>query len=356
MARLVSLDVVRGITVAGMILVNNGYGSTFSPLKHAEWNGLSLSDLVFPFFLFIMGVSIYISFEKRGFDFTSQKFTKILRRTVILLVTGIAINWLDMAFDGNPWAFGELRFWAVLQRIAVCYIVASVIALTVNHRYILTIAITLLIIYTVILIFGHGYAPSKDFNILYKVDAWMLGDAHLYHRSPVDPEGLLSTVSALTNVLFGFYCGMKMQQTKQLSGKVNNLLIIGAILSLAGLIINYALPFNKRIWSPTFALVTSGFCALLLALVMTAIDRDKIRNPLITFFRCFGVNALILYISSELMAIIFGNLGISDLIYEGVSLLIPYPKLTSLLYALTFVMMNYAIAYLLYRKRIYIKL
>lgn len=356
MARLISLDVVRGITVAGMILVNNGYGPTFSPLKHAEWNGLSISDLVFPFFLFIMGVSLYISLSKRGFDFTPQKFGKILKRTVILLLLGIAINWLDMAFEGMPGAFGELRFWAVLQRIAVCYIVASVIALTVKHRYILPIAIALLIIYTLIIIFGHGYAPSKEFNIIYKVDAWMIGDAHMYHKSPVDPEGLLSTISALTNVLFGFYCGMKIQQTKPLARKVNYLLIIGSILCLVGLIINYALPFNKRIWSPTFALVTSGFCALLFALIMTAIDRDQIRNPLITFFRAFGINALILYISSELMAIIFGHLGISDLIYEGVSLLIPYPKLTSLLYALIFVMMNSAIAYLLYRKRIYIKL
>lgn len=356
MARLVSLDVVRGITVAGMILVNNGYGPTFTPLKHAEWNGLSLSDLVFPFFLFIMGVSLYLSFSGRGFDFTPQKFGKILKRTIILLLLGIAINWLDKALDGSPWAFGELRFWAVLQRIAVCYIIASVIALTVKHRYVLPITIGLLIIYAVIIILGHGYAPSKEFNIIYKVDEWMIGDAHMYHKSPVDPEGLLSTISALTNVLFGFYCGMKIKETKSLSNKITSLLIVGSLLTLAGLIISYALPFNKRIWSPTFALVTSGFCALLLALVMAAIDKDKIRNPLITFFHAFGVNALMLYISSELMAIFFGHFGISDIIYEGLSLLIPYAKVTSLLYAICFVMMNYAIAYPLYRKRIYIKL
>lgn len=356
MARLLSLDVVRGFTVAGMILVNNGYGRSFEPLRHAQWNGLSLSDLVFPFFLFIMGVSLFLSFSSRGFDFTPQKFAKILKRTFLLLIIGIAINWFDMAMAGKPLAFGDLRFWAVLQRIALCYLIASVMALTVKHRYILSIAIGLLIIYTLILIFGHGYADSRDFNLLYKVDAWLVGDSHLYHKSAVDPEGLLGTIPALANVLFGFYCGMKLKSADSLPVKINHLFNVGALLTFAGFIINFALPFNKRIWSPSFALITSGFCALLLAVTMLAVDYGNRRGALVTFFQAFGVNALMIYVSSELMAILFGEFGISDLIYEGLSLLIPFPKFTSLAYAICFVMLNFAIAYPLFKKRIYIKL
>lgn len=376
MARLLSLDVVRGFTVAGMILVNNGYGQSFEPLRHAKWNGLSLSDLVFPFFLFIMGVSMFLSLSGRGFDFTSSKFAKILKRTILLLLLGIAINWFDMAIEGSPLAFGELRFWAVLQRIAVCYLVASVMVLTLKHRYILPSAIGLLVIYTLIIVFGHGYADSKEYNLLYQVDAWLFGEAHLYHKSAVDPEGLLGTISALTNVLFGFYCGMKLKPTDKVSSttnsssesslaeKINSLFTVGALLTFAGFIVNFALPYNKRIWSPSFALITSGFCALLLALVMSAVDKDQRRGALVTFFQAFGVNALIIYIASELMAILFGHFGISDLIYQGLSLIflsinpesIFAAKCTSLAYALCFVFLNFAIAYLLFKKRIYIKL
>lgn len=364
MARLLSLDVVRGFTVAGMILVNNGYGPTFEPLRHAQWNGLSLSDLVFPFFLFIMGVSMFLSLSGRGFDFTPAKFTKILKRSLLLLLIGIAINWFDMAIEGSPLAFGELRFWAVLQRIAVCYLIASVMVLTLNHRWILPSAIALLVIYTVIIISGHGYADSKVFNVLYKVDAALFGDAHLYHKSSVDPEGLLGTISALTNVLFGFYCGMKLKGEGDITIKINSLFTVGSLLALCGFIVNFALPYNKRIWSPSFALITSGFCALLLALAMSEVDRKKRRGSIVTFFQAFGVNALIIYVASELMAILFGHFGISDLIYEGLCLIfrsvnpesMVAAKFTSLAYAICFVLLNYAIAYPLFKKRIYIKL
>lgn len=356
MARLLSLDVVRGFTVAGMILVNNGYGASFTPLRHAEWNGLSLSDLVFPFFLFIMGVSMYLSFSGRGFDLTAPKFLKILKRTFLLLLIGIAINWFDMAIWGSPLAFGELRFWAVLQRIAVCYFVVSLIVLTINHRYVISISIGLLVIYALILIFGQGYATDKAVNLLYQVDAWTIGDAHMYHYSIVDPEGLVSTISSLANVLFGFYCGMKIKSARVMADKINALFIAGSLLMFAGWFVNFGLPFNKNIWSPSFALITSGFCALLLALVMIAVDQKDKRGIIVTFFQAFGVNALMMYVSSELMAIIFGRIGFSQLLYDGCSLIIPFDECRSLAYALCFVLLNYAIAYPLFKKGVYIKL
>ena len=364
MSRLLSLDVVRGFTVAGMILVNNGYGQSFEPLRHAKWNGLSLSDLVFPFFLFIMGVSMYLSFSGKGFNFTTEKFIKVLRRSCLLLLIGIAINWFDMAIEGRGLDLGELRFWAVLQRIALCYLIASVMVFTINHRYILSSAVALLVIYTLILVFGHGYADSKEFNILYKVDEWLIGDKHLYRWSSVDPEGLLGTISSLANVLFGFYCGMKIKMSSDLTAKINSLFTAGSLLMFAGFIVSFALPYNKRIWSPSFSLITSGFCALLLALTMLAVDANGRRGKLVTFFQAFGVNALMMYVASELMAILFGHFGVSQLIYDGLSLIflswwpecVFAAKVTSLSYALCYVFMNFAIAYPLFRRRIYIKL
>lgn len=354
--RLESLDVVRGITVAGMIMVNNGYKGSFEALRHAEWNGLSISDLVFPFFLFIMGVSMYLSFSSRGFRLTGPMMGKVAKRTVLLLLLGLGINWLDMALSGSPLGFQELRFWAVLQRIAICYLFVSLFALTISHRYTLATAAGLLVLYAVIVLAGNGYSLDKTENVLYAVDNYLLGDSHLYHKSPVDPEGLVSTISAMANVLFGFYCGMKIKTLQFLQDKVIALFHTGSVLVFAGFLVNFALPCNKHIWSPSFALITSGLCALLLALMMRLIDAENRRGPWLTFFTIFGVNALALYISSELMAIVFGAIGINRLLYTGLCAAIPVTQLASITYALIYVLMNFAIGYPLWKKHIYIKL
>ncbi len=359
MSRLISLDAVRGLTVAGMILVNNGYGQSFEPLRHAQWNGLSLSDLVFPFFLFIMGVSLYLSMSRRGLDFSGAKLMKILRRSVLLFLIGIAINWIDMAVSGSPWNFGGLRFWAVMQRIALCYLVAGTAAITLPPRASLPLAITLLIIYSIVIIFGNGYAFSTETNILHRVDAYLFGESHLYKKSPVDPEGLVSTLSAVANTLFGFYCGMKIKETADIREKLIRLFTIGTLLLFAGLLLSYIFPFNKRIWSPSFALATSGICALLLSLSALALDNSKrviIPHFVTSFFVAFGSNALIIYIASEIMSIFFGEWGVSALIYKGCSTVLTVPKLASLLYAIIFVFLNYLIALILFRRRIFIKL
>ncbi len=353
--RLQSLDVVRGMTVAGMILVNNGYRGSFQALRHAEWNGLSLSDLVFPFFLFIMGVSIYLSFSGKGFRPDSTTIVKVLKRTLLLFVIGIAINWLEKASAGVV-SLQELRFWAVLQRIAICYLCVSIFALVSKHRHTLTLAILLLTVYAVIIIAGNGYSLDRSDNIIHLADSRIFGDAHLYHKSPVDPEGLLSTLPAIANVLFGFYCGMKVKDSSSLQGKSSDVFTIGAILTFAGFIVNFALPYNKHIWSPSFSLVTSGFCALLLALMMRTIDEKGKDGLWKDCFMVFGTNALILYITSEIIAIILGRIGFSAMLFNACSLLIPVSQLASLCYALIYVAINFAIGFPLWRKRIFIKL
>jgi predicted acyltransferase len=360
--RLLSLDILRGITVAGMILVNNGWGESFEMLQHSKWNGMTPCDLVFPFFLFIMGISSYLSLVKSEFKPTPKVIRRIVKRTVLLFVIGLFINWFDHAIEGDLLCFGHLRIWAVMQRIALCYGIVSLFALFCNHKYTISVVIGLLAIYTLILILGNGYAYDADANILAQADLKLFGYDHIYHKSPVDPEGLMGTISSVAHVLLGFYCGKLIRQKESVSDKVIALFVVGTVLVVSGYLLSFGLPINKRIWSPSYVLVTCGLASLLQALLMQIIDSNggsklfTLHSSLITFFRVFGVNALALYVSSELLQILLKNIGLSEIIYNGIHAVIPPLKWASLVYAVYFVLLNYALGYILYRKKIYIKL
>lgn len=353
--RLLSLDILRGITVAGMILVNNGWGESFEMLGHSKWNGMTPCDLVFPFFLFIMGISCYLSLVKSEFKPTPQVIRRIVKRTVLLFVIGLFINWFDHAIEGDLLCFGHLRIWAVMQRIALCYGIVSLFALFCNHKYTLHTIVGLLVIYTAIIVLGNGYEYDADVNILAQADLKLFGYDHIYHKSPVDPEGLMGTISSVAHVLLGFYCGMLIHKRETVEQKVIALFVVGAIGVIGGYLLSYGLPLNKRIWSPSYVLMTCGLASLLQALLMYVIDIQK-KSGWTTFFHVFGVNALALYVSSELLAILLKNIGVSEVIYNGIHAVIPALKWASLAYAIYFVMLNFAIGYVLYRKKIYIKL
>ena len=353
--RLLSLDILRGITVAGMILVNSGWGESFEMLGHSAWNGMTPCDLVFPFFLFIMGISCYLSLVKSDFKLTPKVIRRIVKRTVLLFAIGLFINWFDHAIEGDLLCFGHLRIWAVLQRIALCYGIVSLFALFCNHRYTIPVIIGLLVIYTAILLIGNGYAEDATINILAQVDLKLFGYDHLYHHTPVDSEGLLGTISAVAHTLLGFYCGRLIRQKETVSDKVIALFVVGTVGVIGGYLLSYGLPLNKCIWSPSYVLVTCGLASLLQAFLMYVIDIQK-KSGWTTFFHVFGVNALALYVSSELLAILLGHLGISGWVYDGIHAVITPDKWASLAYALYFVLLNFAIGYILYRKKIYIKL
>ena len=353
--RLLSLDILRGITVAGMILVNNGWGESFEMLGHSKWNGMTPCDLVFPFFLFIMGISCYLSLVKSEFKPTPQVIRRIVKRMVLLFVIGLFINWFDHAIEGDLLCFGHLRIWAVMQRIALCYGIVSLFALFCNHKYTLHTIVGLLVIYTAIIVLGNGYEYDADVNILAQADLKLFGYDHIYHKSPVDPEGLMGTISSVAHVLLGFYCGMLIRKRETVEQKVIALFVVGAIGVIGGYLLSYGLPLNKRIWSPSYVLMTCGLASLLQALLMYVIDIQK-KSGWTTFFHVFGVNALALYVSSELLAILLKNIGVSEVIYNGIHAVIPALKWASLAYAIYFVMLNFAIGYVLYRKKIYIKL
>ena len=386
--RLLALDVMRGITVAGMLLVNNpgSWGALYAPLGHADWNGLTPTDLVFPFFMFIMGVAMFMSMRKFEFKLTGDVAVKVLRRTVVIFAIGLGLSWFG--FFCRHLAAGDsflvsinnletMRILGVMPRLALCYCAASIISCLVPKasfaKSLAWVAAGLIVVYSLILILGNGYAISED-NIIYRFDNAVLGSKHMYkglavwkalENSAFDPEGLVSTLPAIAHTLIGVICGHMIITIKDNNERVKNLFIVGAILMMVGWLASYGLPINKIIWSPTFVLVTCGMGATLLALLIWIID-IKGYKAWSKFFETFGINPLFLYVLGGALSILFGCIklpvgdamvSIHNLIYKNFLLEMLGDKyLASCLYAIIFVCINWCIGYVLYKKKIYIKI
>ncbi len=376
MIRLKSLDIMRGLTVALMILVNNGGEQNYHILTHSKWNGLTPCDLVFPFFLFMMGMSTYLSLRKTEFKPSLIIYRKIAKRTILLFLIGLSINWFDMVCSGNGLDFAHLRIWAVLQRIALCYGIVSLLAIHINQRYFVHIILGIIIVYMGILAFGNGYAYDASVNIIAQADLHFFGYDHLYHKSPVDPEGLLSTLPAIAHTMIGFLCCKYISIAGQnVHSKIKFLKISGLIMLILGFFLSLiGFGINKRIWSPSYVFVTCGFAAWILSLLIQLIDRGKIsaegkieanaegktiktkENPITVLFLSFGMNPLFLYVLSEFLAIVFGTYGIKDDLLGLIRNVISDEYLVSLTYALFFVAIHAAMGIWMYQKKIFIKL
>lgn len=387
--RILALDVLRGITIAGMIMVNNPgtWKYIYAPLRHADWNGLTPTDLVFPFFMFIMGISTYISLKKYKFEFSRSAGLKILKRTIVIFLIGIAIGWFSrfcrywvsptegIGFGAqlweSVWTFDRVRILGVMQRLALCYGATSIIALTMKHKHIPYLIFTLLAGYFIILMTGNGFAYNET-NILSVVDRAILTPAHMYKDNGIDPEGLLSTIPAIAHVLIGFCVGGMMLGNKDknqdrasmLNSHLINLFLVGTILTFAGCLLSYGCPINKKIWSPTFALVTCGLGSSFLALLIWIIDVKGYKRWS-RFFEAFGINPLFMYVLGAVLGILMGTIqipygeatmSIHSFVYK--ILLVPVFGNTcgSLVYALLFVALNWCIGYQLYKRKIYIKI
>lgn len=382
--RLLSLDVLRGITIAGMIMVNNpgSWSYVYAPLGHAAWHGLTPTDLVFPFFMFIMGISTFISLRKFNFEWSRAALLKILKRTVVIFLIGMGIAWLSLSFrtfrglEAEELGFFErfiraitnfekLRILGVLQRLALSYGATAIIAILVKHKYIPHIIIVSLVGYFFMLLFGNGFDFSEQ-NIIAIVDQAVLGVNHMYRDSGVylDPEGLLSTIPSIAHVLIGFLAGKMLMQTKDNHERIQQLFIMGAILTFAGFLLSYGCPINKKIWSPTFVLVTCGLAATLLALLVWIID-IKGHKRWSRFFESFGVNPLFIYVAAAVLSILLGNIlitfggeliSIKKFLYEiGLQTYLGN-YFGSLTFAVLFVIINWLIGHFLYKKQIYIKI
>lgn len=377
--RLLSLDVLRGITVAGMILVNTpgSWGAVYAPLCHASWNGLTPTDLVFPFFMFIMGVSMYFSLRKYNASFSKEAVIKIFKRSVLIFLVGLGITWFALFFAslcdaGSGLSLGErvvngifpidrIRILGVLQRLAIAYFGGALLCLCVKPRYYLAVAAGILLAYFIILTVGYGFELSER-NIIGIVDRALFGTQHILSacssdgsRVGFDPEGLLSALSGFSHVLFGMFVGRMLIEVKDNNIRIQKLFIFGTVMLFAGCLLSYGCPVNKKIWSPTFVLVTCGLASQLLALLVYIIDVKGYKRWS-GFFEAFGVNPLFMYVLSELLAIVLAYTSLQGLVYDNLLVSWMDPYLASLVYALLFILLNWWIAHILYTRKIYIKI
>lgn len=388
-ARLLSLDVLRGITIAGMILVNNpgNWGSVYPPLRHAEWNGLTPTDLVFPFFMFIMGVSMYLSYKKFDFKFSNRTFLKLFRRSLLLFLIGLAIGWLglfsgglrelqgtDIPLGERIWQaatnFENVRILGVLQRLALVSFFGTLIILLIPHKHIPWLTGAILLIYWILIGVTGSYVASEN-NIIAIVDRAILGASHMYTETlpdgkviPFDPEGILSTLPCIAHVLIGFWAGKLISESKSKNEQIQNLAIFGTILFFAGFFLHYGFPVNKKIWSSSFVLVTCGLASLLFSLLIWIIDVNN-KKKWSVFFESFGVNPLFIYVVADILSILLSNvvfmyqgnwISIKNFVYFEWLSSVFGNYLGSLIFALCFVFINWIIAHILYKKKIYIKL
>lgn len=370
--RLLALDVLRGITIAGMILVNTpgSWQYVWTPLEHSEWNGLTPTDLVFPSFMFMMGMAMYISLRKFNFQLSIPLIKKIIRRTLVIFLIGTCINIFANCMyaisygDGN-WganiieALGKTRTLGVLQRLALCYGIGSFIIVTIQHKKIPIIVSILLLGYFIIQMLGNGFVYGPE-NVVSIVDRAIIGTQHMYNDNQIDPEGILSTIPSIAHVLIGFYFGKVCIETKDMSLRLNKIFIGGSLLLFAGFLLQYGCPINKKVWSPTFVLTTCGISALLMGILLWLIDAKGEKKGT-RFWVVLGVNPLFCYVLSNILTILadtlpMGDNNIHQLIYTSLSTLIGDNSFSSCLYAILMVMATWIIGDILYRKKIYIKI
>jgi predicted acyltransferase len=372
MRRLVSLDVARGITIAFMILVNNGGSGKYSyrQLEHSPWNGWTLTDLVFPSFLFIAGIAIVFSNEARMARGESKGTLRlhVIKRAVILFLFGLVVNGFPL------FNLGTLRIYGVLQRIAVCFLIASLLYLWNSRAWVAaTAAVVALLGYWILMrwvpIPGIG-VPTHAVPLLDPNQNWVayLDRKLLFGRlyeGVRDPEGLLSNIPAMGTILFGVLTGIWLRRPTSASTKALGLL--GA--SISGLVLgnvwNVWFPINKKLWTSSYVLFAAGCTLLLLALCFYAVEIKKWTRGWTFPWLVFGSNAITAYVFSELLAAGLDTITVHDggrvtnlqqFIYQHWFFPIINPSFGSLMYAIAYVLVCFVPVLLLYRKKIFIKI
>jgi predicted acyltransferase len=407
--RYYSLDVFRGATVALMILVNNpgSWSHIYSPLEHAAWHGVTPTDLVFPFFLFAVGNAMAFvmpRFEQGG----DQAFwTKVIKRTLLIFLIGLFLNWSPFVrYDGDAlvaktWTWvnssGEvvgIRILGVLQRIALAYFFASIIVYYAKQRGAFVIGMIMLLVYWLLCILGN---PADPYSLAgwfgTDIDKMILGEPHMYHGERLngkaiafDPEGLIHTLPAIVQVIIGYLVGdyiikkgksygeMEDQSVKIFFGPyqmLTGLFVAAVALLFAGYAWGLSFPINKKIWTSSYVIYTSGLAVLILATLIYAIEVRGMKGWWSRFFDVFGKNPLFIFFLSgflpRLQALIRipagtnadGNpkyLSPFGWFYENVCAKVPgAPENGSLLYAICMIIFYWLIVYWMDKKKIYIK-
>lgn len=375
--RYISLDVLRGLTVAFMIIVNNpgSWSNIFPPLKHAAWDGCTPCDLVFPFFLFCVGASMAFAFAKYA-SLTLQVSGKILKRGILLYIVGLLLTAFpfypakmnpDLSFWENwlDWA-GNLRLLGVLPRIALCYVVGSFLVLLLKKPMRLLFAVVALSVLHVGLLLafaGPEGAFSLEGNFASTVDLAVFGESHIYHGFgiPFDPEGLFGVLTGTCTVILGYLVGQMIRTSAKRYELIHDvsdspvgvsakLFSLSAGALLFGLVLSLVVPINKALWSASYVIYTAGWAMLVLALLMYLIDVKGWEKPFFPF-KALGMNALALFVLSGLiMRIIWRYTEWDYTQVFGVS------EGMSLLFAILYLLPHLVIAIILYRAKVFIKL
>jgi predicted acyltransferase len=364
-SRLVSLDIFRGMTVAFMIIVNTpgSWDHVYAPLRHAKWHGCTPTDLVFPFFLFIVGVSIWYSMKKYGYEINTGSVFRIFRRTITIFALGLFLA----IFPHFSRDYSTLRIMGVLQRIALAYGVGAIICLAVRRDYLwIVIAVILLLYWGLLGLFGGADPYSLEGNLAPGVDAAILGKNHLYKGFgiPFDPEGILSTLPAVCTVLIGYYVGEIIGKGSADGKTVMKLVLFGVASTGLGLLWNMLFPLNKPLWTSSYVLYTAGIGMGVLAFIYFVADVMKFQKWG-SFFLVFGTNALFSFflagVWTRIMLLIKITSGSSKVtlytwIYEHVCMPVAGNLNGSLMFALMQMLLIWLIALVLYRKKIFIRL
>ncbi|WP_018626632.1 acyltransferase family protein [Niabella aurantiaca] len=365
--RFLALDIFRGLTICFMIIVNTGGPDPFPELRHAQWNGFTLTDLVFPSFLFAVGNAISFSKSKWEQQPARQVIMKILKRTLLLFLIGYLMYWLpfvkvDPQNHILPFPIGETRILGVLQRIALCYGIGALIIHFSSRRTVLITAAGLLLGYWLLsAVFGdytqNGAAATR-------LDILTLTRPHLYKKgleNAFDPEGLLSTLPAIVNVLVGYLAGLHIKKNPKSYEMLALLAIAGFLLLAAGYLWNLVFPVNKKLWTSSFVCLTTGLDCLIIATILYSID-FKGRRTGVVFFEVFGKNALFIYLLSEVLPILLSSFYTADRqsffkhLYT-----ITYGQwgtghFPSLLWSVSFMLLCWLAGYFLYKRKIFIRL
>jgi len=380
--RFYSLDVFRGATVALMILVNNpgSWSHMYAPLDHASWHGCTPTDLVFPFFLFAVGNAMAFVMPRLEAAGEGAFWKKVITRSLLIFCIGLFLNWFPfIKYDdagnivGKP--FENVRIFGVLQRIALSYFFASIIVHFFKVRGSFVASCFILLFYWFLCVVTN---PSDPYSISgwfgTAVDKSLLGESHMYHGEGIafDPEGLMNTFAAIVQVVLGYLVGNYITQKGKTQEMLNGLFVAGCVLIFAGFCWDMVFPINKKIWTSSYTIYTTGLALLILSVMIYLIEFKNAKGIWSRFFDVFGKNALFIFAMSALLPRSLALIRIPGTIgpngkpnyltpfgwfYEHVCKpIIPsQPNIGSLIYALCFITMMWFFAWLLDRKKIYIR-
>lgn len=360
MQRQVSLDIFRGLTLAAMLLVNNpgSWSFVYSPLLHAKWHGLTPTDLIFPFFMFIVGASLFHSMKKVVPGHVP--WFKIIKRTCLLFIIGFLLNIFPFVADADGW-----RIMGVLQRIAICYGVCAILVCILNKKQLIAINISILICYWLVLLLGNNPFTVEG-NLVGQLDNFIFGSNHLYQGFGLafDPEGVLSCLPAITTTFAGYFTSIMLSEQPNDKARINKLLLWSAVALIITALWQQWFPINKALWTSTYVLVTSACAWLFLAIIIYIHDVKKFESGF-EWAKIYGSNPLFIYIlasltTSTLLFISWRNnvgelMNMHHFIYMNLTSIMS-PINASLVFALLFVIVFYWLSACLYKQRIFIKL